>query len=187
MLNCDLSAIRQKEQPSISASSSSASQNLKDAAYASYVEGEGNFGLSSRELALYGDRAPEAHKKVRVLCKNPSLLYWVTTNEQGHFYIAQQVPRSLANFASRVRRLQVEQEFYTSVKQKKDLQKYLFSFDSVQSQDGSPDVWQLYRMDQRKDAFRSLYDCLFEVKFDQRMAASKMYDIEHSAFYSMVA
>lgn len=131
LLNCDLSAIRQREQPSISASSSSASRNLKETIYASYIETDDHFGLTCRELALFGDRAPKGHKKVRVLGKSHSLLYWVTMNEQGHYYIAQQVPRSLSSFASRVRRLQVEQEFYASIKQKKDLYKYLFSFDGV--------------------------------------------------------
>lgn len=42
-------------------------------------------------------------------------------------------------------------------------------------------------MDQRRDSFKSLYDCLFEVTFDQRMAACKMYDIQHASFYSMVS
>ena len=63
----------------------------------------------------------------------------------------------------------------------------MFPFEGVLSHESSPDVWQLYRMDQRKDAFRSLYDSLFEVTFDQRMAASKMFDIQHSIFYNLVS
>lgn len=83
--------------------------------------------------------------------------------------------------------LQAERDFYSSTKPRKDIQRYLFALDGVLSQDGSPDVWQVYRTDQRKDAFRSLYDALFDVTFDQRLAASKMYEIEHSAFYRLVS
>lgn len=72
LLNCDLSAIRQKDQPSISASSSSASQNPKDLTYASFVESDDNFGLCLRELGLFGDRAPATHSKMRVLSKSLS-------------------------------------------------------------------------------------------------------------------
>ena len=92
-------------------------------------------------------------------------------------YIAVQIPRCLLNLASRVRMLQAEQEFYNSIRHKKDIQKYLFPFEGVLSHESSPDVWQLYRMDQRKDAYRSLFESLFEVTFDQRMATSKMFDI----------
>ena len=74
LLNCDLSAIRQKDQPSISASSSSISQSLRDLTYASFIENMETFGLNFRELTIFGDRAPPGHQKVRVLSKGLSYL-----------------------------------------------------------------------------------------------------------------
>lgn len=62
----------------------------------------------------------------------------------------------------------------------------VFAFDSVLQKDGSKDIWQFYRTDQRKDTFRTLHDYLFEVTFDQRVAMSKVVDVQHSTFYNLI-
>jgi len=60
----------------------------------------------------------------------------------------------------------------------------IFNTEGIIMNDESEDVWSIYKLDMKKDAYKSLYNAMFEESFNPKI--DKLYSIKHSVFYRMI-
>ena len=82
--------------------------------------------------------------------------------------------------------LRNEQEFFQLAKDNPRLHEYVFTYEGIINEEELEDIWSIYQIDSGDDVYNSLHDCLFNVSFDASHK-QKMYQIEHSVFYELLA
>jgi len=166
-----------------------ADSELGDINYDDYDDLEDFFGLCEKEQAVFGDRAPTNHEKLRIISKTQSQLYWLATiNDNMHknkFFIEQQIPKNLPNLEEKLKFLKNEQDFFKTIEQQ-GMEEFVFVSKGIINDDDLEDIWSLYKIDGQEDAYTSLAQLLFKVSFDSRQK-DKMYDIEHDYFYQLLS
>lgn len=148
------------------------------------------YGLSQLDLAIFGDRSSDNHEKIRIISKSHTQLYWLTLiNEEEHdgkLFIEQQIPQALHNFEDKINMLRSEQEFFQLVKDNSQLREFVFTYEGIINEEDLEDIWSIYQVDDGNDVYKSLRDALFTISFDASQN-QKMYQIEHSVFYDLLA
>lgn len=81
--------------------------------------------------------------------------------------------------------LRAEQDFFKSIEDREYLQNFVFNYEGIINDEDLEDIWSIYQIEEQADKYRSLYDCLYSVKFNSK-SPTKQYDIEHNGFYNML-
>lgn len=82
--------------------------------------------------------------------------------------------------------LRSEQEFFQLVRDNAQLREFVFTYEGIINEEELEDIWSIYQIDEGSDVYRSLRDTLFTISFDASLN-QKMYHIEHSVFYDLLA
>ena len=81
--------------------------------------------------------------------------------------------------------LRAEQDFFKSIEDREYLQNFVFNYEGIINDEDLEDIWSIYQIGEQADNYKSLYDCLYTVKFDSKNP-NRQYDIEHNELYSML-